>query len=225
MKWHQGALTLLKIQENLVKYIALVPVKSLDEAKSRLADHLKPEQRADLMLEMLHHVLLTLQNSHVFEHVSVVSADERVLRHAQNWGARALTEAQPGHNPALTAAATHELQQGAAALLTISADLPLLHIDDVQHLFDMSTHNDVVIAPSQDGSGTNALLTRPPLVLPYRFGINSRYHHQSEAENRQLTYTCYKSIGLALDIDTIDDITAFQQYNMSSETYYTSSYL
>ncbi len=208
-----------------MKYIALVPVKSLDEAKSRLATHLTSEQRANLMLDMLHHVLLTLQNSHIFEHVSVVSADKCVLQHAQNWGVCALTEALPGHNPALTAAATHELQQGATALLTISADLPLLQTDDLHYLFDMSKHNEVVIAPSQDGSGTNALLTRPPLVLPYHFGVNSRYRHQSEAESRQLTYTCYKSIGLALDIDTIDDITAFQQYNVSSTIGYTSSYL
>lgn len=207
-----------------MKYIALVPVKSLDEAKSRLSTHLTPEQRANLMLDMLHHVLLTLQNGHIFDHVSVVSADKRVLQYAQSWGARALIEESAGHNPALTAAATYELQQGATALLTISADLPLLEITDIQHLLDKSKHNDVTIAPSQDGSGTNALLTRPPLVLPYRFGINSRYHHQSEAESRHLTYTCYKSIGLALDIDTIDDINTFQQYNESSTTCYTSCF-
>jgi 2-phospho-L-lactate/phosphoenolpyruvate guanylyltransferase len=207
-----------------VKYIALVPVKSLDEAKSRLATHLTSEQRANLMLDMLHHVLLTLQSSHIFEHVSVVSADKHVLQHAQSWGACPLIEETAGHNPALTTAATHELQQGATALLTISADLPLLQVADIQHLFDKSKHSDVVIAPSQDGSGTNALLTRPPLILPYRFGINSRYHHQSEAESRHLIHTCYRSIGLALDIDTIDDITAFQQYNESSTTCYTSCF-
>lgn len=208
-----------------MKYIALVPVKSLDEAKSRLATHLTSEQRATLMLDMLQHVLLTLQNSHIFDHVSVVSADERVLQHAQSWGARALHEEMAGHNPALTAAAMHELQQGATALLTISADLPMLEVSDLQHLFDKSKHHDVIIAPSQDGSGTNALLTRPPLVLPYHFGIDSRYHHQSEAESRHLTHTCYKSIGLALDIDTIDDINTFQLYNENSATCYTSCYL
>ena len=205
-----------------MKYIALVPVKSLDEAKSRLAAHLTSEQRANLMLDMLHHVLLTLQSSHIFDHISVVSADKRVLLCAQKLGACALPEEAVGHNPALTAAATHELQRGATALLTISADLPLLQVTDIQHLFDKSKYNDVIIAPSQDGSGTNALLARPPLILPYRFGVNSRYHHQNEAENRNLVYTCHKSIGLALDIDTIDDITAFQHYNASSTTCYTS---
>ena len=195
-----------------MKYTALVPVKSLKEAKSRLAAHLTPEQRASLMLDMLHHVLLALQKSQMFDHISVVSADPRVLQKAQCWNAQPLVEAQAGHNPALTAAALYELQQGATALLTISADLPLLQVHDVQQLVDTSKFYDVVIASSQDGSGTNALLTRPPLALPYLFGINSRYRHQHEAERLNLRCNIQSSLGLALDIDTIDDVTAFQRY-------------
>src|SRR5271165_2444900 len=109
-----------------MKYSALIPVKSLSEAKSRLAAHLTPEQRANLMLDMLHHVVNTLKESREFTHISVVSADMRVLVQAQTWGARMLPEEQAGHNPALTAAALHELQSYPYlnALLTISADLP-----------------------------------------------------------------------------------------------------
>lgn len=202
-----------------MKYTALVPVKSLNEAKSRLAAHLTPEQRATLMLDMLHHVLGSLQDSRLFDHVSVVSADTRVLQQAQRWGAQALIEEQAGHNPALTAAATHELLQGTDALLTISADLPLLTISDIQQLVDKSKFCHVVIAPSQDGSGTNALLTKPPLVLPYLFGVNSRYRYQSEIEKRQLTSAIQSSIGLALDIDTIEDITQCQHYDVSNPVY------
>ncbi|GCF09505.1 hypothetical protein KDI_30690 [Dictyobacter arantiisoli] len=177
------------------------------------------------MLDMLRHVLLTLRDSHAFDHISVVSSDQDVLRYAQQWGAQALLEEQAGHNPALTAAATYEYQHGTTALLTISADLPLLQVEDVCNLVEIAHQHDVIIAPSQDGTGTNALLTRPPLVLPYRFGINSRYHHQYEAEQRQLRYYCYSSIGLALDIDTIEDINAFQTYDEQDLACCTSSYL
>ncbi|GCE24654.1 hypothetical protein KDA_01380 [Dictyobacter alpinus] len=200
-----------------MKYTALVPVKSLEEAKSRLAAHLTPTQRASLMLDMLHHVLSTLQESQLFDHVSVVSADPRVLQKAQAWHAQALVETQAGHNPALTAAAMYERQQGASALLTISADLPLLQVDDVHQLVVRSKSYDVVIATSQDGSGTNALLTRPPLVLPYLFGINSRYRHQREAERLNLSCSVQSSLGLALDIDTIEDITALQRYEYAHQ--------
>jgi 2-phospho-L-lactate guanylyltransferase len=200
-----------------VKYTALVPMKSLKEAKSRLATHLTPEQRAGLMLQMLHHVLSVLQESGVFAHVSVVSADTDVLAQAQRWGAIPLTEERSGHNPALTAAAVHERANGVEALLTISADLPLLQPQDIRELVKKSHSADVVLAPSQDRTGTNALLVRPPLALPYVFGVNSLPHYQAEAEKRNLHYEFHSTLGMALDIDTIDDITALQHYGTQQQ--------
>jgi 2-phospho-L-lactate guanylyltransferase len=171
-----------------------------------------PEQRAKLMLTMLHHVLDVLQASQAFSHVAVVSADNNVLEYAQLWGAKGLVEERAGHNPALTAAATREIADGTTALLTISADLPLLQIEDIHGMIEQSRWHDIVLASSLDGTGTNALLTRPPLVIPYLFGINSSPRYQAEAKQHKLDYILYTSTRLALDIDTIDDIQALAQY-------------
>jgi 2-phospho-L-lactate guanylyltransferase len=198
-----------------LKYTALVPVKSLIEAKSRLALHLTPGQRAELMLDMLHHVLNVLQESQVFSHIAVVSADRYVLEQAQAWGARALIEERVGHNPALTAAANREKADGSDVLLTISADLPLLQTQDIHCMIEQSQWHDIVLATSVDGTGTNALLVRPPLVIPYLFGVNSSTRYQAEAKRRGLNYTLYKSTGLALDVDTIDDIQALERYKIN----------
>ncbi len=195
-----------------MKYTALVPVKSLNEAKSRLASHMTPEQRAQLMLTMLHHVLNVLQESRAFSHVAVVSADSNVLEYAQLWGAKALIEERAGHNPALTAAASREIADGTNALLTISADLPLLQIEDIDGMIEQSKRHTIVLASSLDGTGTNALLTRPPLVIPYLFGVNSALHYQAEAKRQNLDYIIYTSTRLALDVDTIDDIHSLEHY-------------
>lgn len=189
-------------------YRALVPVKALSTVKSRLAPYLTLHQRESLVLDMLHHVLQALHESNVLEQVSVVSPDERVLERAQTWGAQPLLEERPGHNAALYAAALREQETGATALLTISADLPLLCPDDIRMLIERSAHYSVVLAPSQDRTGTNALLVRPPLALPYLFGLNSFQRYQQAAQKWQLNSTVYSSIGLALDIDTIDDLHA-----------------
>jgi 2-phospho-L-lactate guanylyltransferase len=189
-----------------MKYSAIIPVKSLAEAKSRLAPYLSRHQRETLVLDMLQHVLCVLQDSELFEHVSVVSADERVLKQAYIWGARALSEEQSGHNPALHAAALREKAEGVSALLTISADLPLLSTQEIRCLFEQSTQYEIVLAPSRDGTGTNAILVRPPLVVPYVFGPNSFHNYIEAARQMQLSYTTYHGIGLALDIDTIDDL-------------------
>ena len=187
-------------------YRAIIPVKSLSEAKSRLATHLTLRQRENLVLDMLHHVLQALLESNVLEQVSVVSSDQRVLRQAQAWGAQAVVEEMPGHNAALHAAALQELAAGTSALLTIAADLPLLHPSDIRVLVAQSALYPVVLASSRDGTGTNAILVRPPLAIPYLFGENSLQRYQQAARQWQLDSTIYHSIGLSLDIDTIDDL-------------------
>jgi len=185
-------------------YRALIPVKALDEAKSRLAGYLTLHQRKNLVLDMLHHVLQVLQQSNMLEQITVVSPDLQVLDYARIWGVHALIEELPGHNAALHAAALQET--GTTALLTIAADLPLLQPGDIDALIERSLHYPVVLAPSRDGTGTNALLVQPPLALPYLFGVNSLHKYVQAAKEWQLGSTIYNSIGLALDIDTIDDL-------------------
>ncbi len=168
------------------------------------------------MLEMLHHVLCVLHKSQAFAHVSVVSSDRHVLERAQAWGAYARVEELAGHNPALTAAARRELADGATGLLTISADLPLLQVDDILAMIEQARHYSVVLAASQEETGTNAFFARPPLVLPYVFGPGSLQHYLAEAEQQQVSCYVQRSLGLALDIDTINDLELFYSYNTSA---------
>ena len=189
-----------------MKYTALVPVKSLVTAKSRLVPDLPPNRREMLVLDMLYHVLRVLQDSKLFERVSVVSPDARVLEQVRAWGARALIEERPGHNPALYAAALCERARGATALLTISADLPLLSTQEIRNLLEQSRQYEVVLAASRDGTGTNAILVRPPLAVPYLFGPDSLQRYLQAARQRHLSHTIYGSTGLAFDIDTIVDL-------------------
>jgi 2-phospho-L-lactate guanylyltransferase (CobY/MobA/RfbA family) len=56
----------------------LVPVKRLDGAKSRLAESLDPAERADLVRELLAHVLTVVRDAEVGP-VTVVSAERLEL--------------------------------------------------------------------------------------------------------------------------------------------------
>ena len=189
-----------------MRYRALIPVKALSEVKSRLASHLTLRERENLVLDMLQHVLRTLHDSAVMDYISVVSPDERVLANAQEWGAHALREELPGHNAALHAAALQEQEAGTQALLTIAADLPMLHVEDIHTLVELSHQYATVLAASREGTGTNAILVRPPLALPYLFGPNSLQRYTLAARQLHLSSTIHHSIGLSLDIDTIDDL-------------------
>lgn len=220
-------------------YSALVPVKALALAKSRLAAHLSDHQREALVLDMFQHVLHTLCDSEIFEQVYVVSADPRVLELAQEWDAEPLRETQLGHNPALQEAAltilgraawrhglysswTRLTEQGTIrqlhstknmphalrrfGLLTISADLPLISQADLRALIAQAEQHQVVLAGSREGTGTNAIVMRPPLVLPYLFGPDSLSAYSQAARQHLIDYTLLPSANLAFDIDTIDDV-------------------
>src|SRR5258708_27474101 len=112
-----------------MKYSALVPVKDLTLAKSRLANYLSPRQREALVLDMLYHVVHTLCECEVFEQVYVVSADPKVLALAQDWGAEALRETRQGHNPALQAAALTIMERAAWRQGAYATWLSLYHQD------------------------------------------------------------------------------------------------
>jgi 2-phospho-L-lactate guanylyltransferase len=196
-----------------MKHNALIPVKSLITAKSRLAPSLSQHQREKLVMDMLHHVLYVLLDSELFEQVSVVSSDDQVLEQAYIWGAQAITEEQHGHNQALHAAALREKTEGVTTLLTISADLPLLTTQEIRCFFEQSRQHEVVLAPSRDGTGTNAILVHPPLIVPYVFGPDSLQSYIEAARQRHLRYSTYQSIGLAFDIDTIDDLDEVEVQN------------
>jgi 2-phospho-L-lactate guanylyltransferase len=197
-------------------YQALIPVKTLSEAKSRLAPYLTQTQRATLVLDMLRHVIDVLRGSKSLETISVVSPDPRVLQQVQLWGVHALLEEARGHNPALTVAAQKELASGATALLTLSADLPLLHTYDIQQMIEQSRHYEVVLAPSYGGTGTNALIVRPPLAVPYVFGPGSLQHYQAEIQQRSLSSTLYISPGTRFDVDTITDVNMFRRSEIAT---------
>lgn len=196
-----------------MKCDALIPVKSLSTAKSRLTSSLSQYQREKLVLDMFQHVLHVLFASEVFDRVSVVSSDLQILENAYLWGAKPILEEYHDHNQALHSAALSELSEGATKLLTISADLPLLTTQEIRSFFSRSLLYDLVLAPSREGTGTNAILVQPPLAVPYVFGLGSLQSYMNSARKKHLSFTTYQSIGLALDIDTIDDLNEAETLN------------
>jgi 2-phospho-L-lactate/phosphoenolpyruvate guanylyltransferase len=176
----------------------LVPVKRLDAAKSRLAARLSPDERAGLMRELLEIVLAAVSGADVGP-VTVVSAERLELNGLPRWDDRGLE-----WNEAL-AAAMHEVVEEPVATI-VSADLPLLTIDDVRERVEATPARGIAIARAQDG-GTNAVSMRPPAVLRTRFGERgSARLHARTAEALGLSHRMVDLPGLAFDVDTPADL-------------------
>ncbi len=180
---------------------AIVPVKALDQAKSRLASALTPSERRQLTLEMFERVLAALRASPVTT-VWVVSPDAEVLERAAALGARPLTEDRAELNPALEQARSAACAAGADALIVVPADVPMVNSEDIAAMAALLAMGaDMVLAPDVLGMGTNALALRAGARVRFCFGGNSAAIHLRAAVNRGLVARLYRSPRLALDVD------------------------
>jgi 2-phospho-L-lactate/phosphoenolpyruvate guanylyltransferase len=191
---------------------AIVPVKALEEAKQRLAPVLPLDARRRLMQVMLQDVLATLRQVEVLAPVLVVTPDADVAELAAWRGAAVLREERSrGHSAAAMAGFAHALAHGAAQALTLPADAPCVTRSELLTLLDAVPRSGgpcVVLAPSRDRDGTNAVLATPPDAFRPSFGQGSFARHLAEAEARRLDCRVVELAGLGLDIDEPRDLLA-----------------
>ena len=191
--------------------MAVVPAKSLEAAKQRLAQALPPADRRDLVRRMLGQALLALDGAGIALR-AVATRDAALAAQATGHGALAFDPGMEGDlNRAAAAAAAHAKRQGATSLLLLAGDLPWIEPEDVVALVEAAMQADVVIAEAKDG-GTNALLLTPPDAIPFAFATAapSAAHHAEFARARGLAYRIIRRPGLARDIDLPADLAALR---------------
>jgi 2-phospho-L-lactate guanylyltransferase len=193
-----------------VRTIAIVPVKTLALAKTRLAAALTPDERIALMRRTLRRVLAALDLPQIALRV-VISPDEGILRDARAAGAHGLLQVSVGLNPGLDEARDWAVAHGAEALLIALGDLPLLSREHVAALLAQDGGpNSLVLGPDRHGAGTNLLLLHPPGAIPFLFGVGSLARHLAAAEAGGLSTRLYEHPATALDLDTPDDLAALE---------------
>jgi 2-phospho-L-lactate guanylyltransferase len=191
---------------------AIVPVKPLRYAKSRLSKVLTREERAKLGSWLLSHTLRVLRDVPQVERIMVVSRDSGVLSMAREAGARTLAErGHPKLNIALTRATMVAVGYGVSKVLILPADLPLLAVADVRAVLALGVRAPVVvIGPDQHHTGTNALLCSPPDLIAYAFGSNSFEMHTERATQAGARVEICKRPGLMFDLDEPADLERFR---------------
>ena len=190
--------------------VALVPVRSFRNGKTRLASALTPEERAAIGRRMLARVAGAAAESDVVDAVVVISPDPEVLDAAVTLGPGIVPLPQAadafGLNGAIDQGRAWAERRGAAALLVLFGDLPLLTAHDVRAMVRLDAP--VVVAPDRHGTGTNALLLRlnpESAAFTFQFGQDSFAHHGAEARRLRLTVDVFTTRGTAFDLDTPAD--------------------
>jgi 2-phospho-L-lactate guanylyltransferase len=194
--------------------IAIVPVKRFDNAKTRLSAMLSPEDRVALSSLMLEETMNRLARTDGLKEIVIVSSDERARKVASFHGATFLHEdRESGVNAAVELADGYAMDKRADATIVIPQDLPLLDAKEIASMCKLAESDPmcVVICPSRRYDGTNALLRKPPNVIPTFFDNNSYENHITAARERNLTVRVFSSPRLMMDLDTPEDARVLAQ--------------
>ena len=192
---------------------AIIPVGTVEGAKTRLGESLDAEERHDLVEDLLARTVVTALAVDRLDDVLVISPDREVLARAAQIGARTLRQRTRGLNAGLVEARADVVAGGADAILVLPIDLPFVTAGAVtavlESLADDPDHDaqfgSVVLVTDRHGTGTNALALQPPDVIDFSFGPGSRRAHRAAAEVAGATYA---EVGgrLTVDLDTPEDL-------------------
>lgn len=209
---------------------AVLPVKAWSEAKRRLSPILSGEERQELARSMLDDVLRASRGASRIAGTLAVTADEVAAAYLEGAGCELVPEHRRGLNRALRTAA-HELRcRGAATMLVLPVDLPLVTAVDldrlcIHHLKRSSEQTGtptsrpaVTVAPDRFRSGTNALVCSPPGCIPFRFGDGSFHAHLHEAKRCRAVASSLALESLGLDVDHPDDLAELLRRGRATST-------
>lgn len=186
---------------------AIIPVGTLDGAKSRLGAVLDAEERLELARRLARRTIEAAVGSDRVVETIVVTPDDVVRDMALASGARPLRQRSDGLNQGLAEARDEAVAAGASAILVLPTDLPAVStgaIDDVLDTLEGSLPA-VTVVSDRRGRGTNALLLAPPGVIGFCFGGDSRGAHAAAARSAGARLTELEG-PLTLDLDTPEDL-------------------
>ena len=197
---------------------AIVPVKTFDRAKQRLANVLTEEERRSLMMAMARDVLTCLAQSQALSGILIVSRAAEADALAQAFATERFTESPESNLPESLEQATRHLVDNfnASGVIVVPADVPCIQPDELDEI--LSGHEQVTILPDDENIGTNALILTPPLCMPYIFDGKSFKPHVDTAFEQGLTPRIVPGTGFSLDVDVPSDLLAAYQRAPRSQT-------
>jgi len=195
----------------------LLPVKDLKNAKKRLMGVLSPEERFGLAEAMLADTIRAVRGVALAKKIFVVTNYEPAMRVARENGWELFREEQQiSESHSVDAASRICEDQGVTALLRLPLDLPLVQSSDIDELLAGECRAPaLVIVPSRDGTGTNAMLRMPPTLFPSHFGDGSFAKHVAEAENEAARLVVRRNPGLEMDVDDESDLRALLEHDLN----------
>lgn len=189
---------------------ALVPLKDLVSAKTRLSGLLRPCERRALAQAMVEDVLTVLASHPQIDRVTLVSDDPGADLLACKYGIDFLDERSlgcRGLNPVIEKSCERLLETGEQPLLVLHGDIPLLTAEDITAVLQSQAESGgLVIGCDRRAVGSNLLAFDAGSRPPFSFGTDSCARHSLSAREAGIPVCVLRRKGIALDVDEPADL-------------------
>lgn len=191
-----------------MKIAAVIPMKCLHSAKSRLSNILTAKQRKNLAMYLLDATIKELKKSDFISEIVIVSSDEAVKHYSCLNNLKFIKDWDEGVNKAVMLADKYCIDNGINANIVIPPDLPFVSAKEIDKICIISNkyHKCIIICPSKRFDGTNILFRKPPGVIKTHYDNNSYMNHLKEASKIKIPIESLDIVKLMFDLDTEDDL-------------------
>ena len=195
------------------KTTVLIPMRALNEGKSRLSNFLSTSSRERLVELLFKELLkklniLRFQFPQICSEIVVITPCKKVKKISKGFNAVVLEETTKNDlNSALSQGISWASENAYDSSLIIPGDIIDPNTEDIKKLIYLgnNTTECMVICPASD-FGTNALFLTLPTKLNLKFGPNSFFEHQREARKKSIKTIIAPLDSLKDDLDTGKDL-------------------
>ena len=149
----------------------------------------------------------TIFNSKLVDQIILVSKDETALKIGKQYSAIEIFDNESGVNDAINLADQYLSDKKFDCSVIFPQDVPIMTSLDIDNLLGFVKSTDsVIIVPSRQFNGTNALVRRPADLMKTKYDMGS-YKFQMDAANTKTRNTSMALIRrIMLDIDDESDL-------------------
>ena len=195
-----------------LKTSAIIPVKTFSKAKTRL--NLQQDCKEEICSLMLQEVLRTVSDCKIINQIVLVTKDEDALKIGRQFNVVGIFDDELGVNNAINLADEYLSDKNFDCSVIFPQDIPTMTSTDIETLLGfIKSTNSVIIVPSRQFNGTNALVRCPSGLMQTKYDLGSYTHQIDAARTRTNNISIALIRRMMLDIDDESDLAFMLKQN------------
>ena len=163
---------------------------------------------------MLQEVLNTISNCKLISKIVLVSKDEAVLKIGRQFDAIEIFDDESGVNNAISLADQYLSDKKFDCSVIFPQDIPVMTSSDIDNLLGfVKSKRSVIIVPSRQFNGTNALVRCPADIMTTRYDMGSYTFQMDAARTKTENISIALIRRMMLDIDDEFDLAFMLKQN------------